>query len=147
MCFEEIKTRAPRKFIEKGDERTAELRSNQQGARSRINLGGVCEKIERNISKTVMSNYEKKNKILQSKRTFFRRVTHIYQTKHFRSESKWKKIGQANKSKGWMPWHQEPKKDAKSCEKPWGGAHIQRTRGIRMGKPSWEKLSYRMVNT
>ena len=26
---------------------------------------------------------------------------------------------QANKSTGWMPWHQEPKKDVASCEKPW----------------------------
>ena len=27
---------------------------------------------------------------------------------------------QANKSTGRMPWHQEPKKDAVNCEKPWG---------------------------
>jgi hypothetical protein len=27
------------------------------------------------------------------------------------------KLGQANKGKGWMPWHQKPKKDVVSCEK------------------------------
>ena len=26
---------------------------------------------------------------------------------------------QARKSIGWMPWHQEPKKDVVNCEKPW----------------------------
>ena len=31
-------------------------------------------------------------------------------------------LDQANKSTGWMPWHQEPKKDVASCEKPWGAA-------------------------
>ena len=31
---------------------------------------------------------------------------------------------QARKSVGRMPWHQEPKKDAISCEKPRGGANI-----------------------
>jgi hypothetical protein len=31
-------------------------------------------------------------------------------------------LDQANKSIGWMPWHQEPKKDVVSCEKPWGAA-------------------------
>ena len=29
---------------------------------------------------------------------------------------------QANKSIGWMPWRQEPKKDVVSCEKPWEAA-------------------------
>ncbi len=32
--------------------------------------------------------------------------------------------GKAEKGAGRMPWHQEPKKDVTSCEKPWGGAHI-----------------------
>jgi hypothetical protein len=32
------------------------------------------------------------------------------------------KIDQAMKSVGWMPWHQEPKKDVASCEKLWGAA-------------------------
>ena len=32
--------------------------------------------------------------------------------------------GQARKSAGWMPWHQEPKKDVTSCDKLWGGANI-----------------------
>ena len=31
-----------------------------------------------------------------------------------------------------MPRHQEPKKDAISCEKLWGGANIQRSIDIRM---------------
>ena len=50
--------------------------------------------------------------------------------------------GQAKKSKGRMPWRQEPKKDAVSCEKPRGDAHSLRTVGIRMGKPGWEKPSH-----
>ena len=38
-------------------------------------------------------------------------------------ENVWRiRIDQANKSVGWMPWHQEPKKDVVSCEKPWGAA-------------------------
>ena len=32
--------------------------------------------------------------------------------------------GQAGKSARGMPWHQEPKKDVTSCEKPRGGANI-----------------------
>ena len=32
--------------------------------------------------------------------------------------------GQDTKGAGRMPWHQEPKKDAISCEKPRGGANI-----------------------
>ena len=54
--------------------------------------------------------------------------------------------GQANKSKGWMPWHQEPKKDVESCEKPRREANIQRDVDIRMGKPSRGKLCYCKVN-
>ena len=34
-----------------------------------------------------------------------------------------KKRGQAEKSTGRMPWHQEPMKDVTSCEKLRGGAH------------------------
>ena len=44
--------------------------------------------------------------------------------------------GQANKSARGMPWHQEPKKDVTSCEKLRGGANIQRSEDIRMGKPA-----------
>ena len=29
------------------------------------------------------------------------------------------------KSIGWMPWHQEPKKDVVSCDKPWSAASRQ----------------------
>jgi hypothetical protein len=32
---------------------------------------------------------------------------------------------QAIKSIGWMPWHQEPKKDVVSCDKPWSAASRQ----------------------
>ena len=39
------------------------------------------------------------------------------------------------KSIGRMPWHQEPKKDAISCEKLRGGANSLRAADIRMGKP------------
>jgi len=35
-----------------------------------------------------------------------------------------------------MPWHRKPKKDATSCEKPWGGAHSLRSTDIRTGKPA-----------
>ena len=34
-----------------------------------------------------------------------------------------------------MPWHQEPKKDVVSCEKPWGAANKLRSMDVRMGKP------------
>ena len=33
-----------------------------------------------------------------------------------------------------MPRHQEPKKDVISCEKLWVGAHIRKTKDIRMRK-------------
>lgn len=56
------------------------------------------------------------------------------------------KKGQDTKSKGRMPWHQEPKKDAESCEKPRGEAHILRSVGIRMGKPSRENLCCAYMN-
>ena len=42
--------------------------------------------------------------------------------------------GQANKSVGRMPRHQEPKKDATSCEKLWGAANEHRSIDIRMRK-------------
>ena len=41
---------------------------------------------------------------------------------------------QAKKSARWMPWHQEPKKDVVSCDKPWGAASRHRTMDFRMGK-------------
>ena len=43
--------------------------------------------------------------------------------------------GQAIKSARGMPWHQEPKKDAISCDKPRGAAHKPRSVDFRMGKP------------
>ena len=45
------------------------------------------------------------------------------------------KRDQAKKSAGWMPRHCLPKKDAISCEKPWGAASKHRSMGIRMGNP------------
>ena len=44
--------------------------------------------------------------------------------------------GQAKKSARGMPWHQEPKKDVISCEKPRGAANELRSGDIRMGKPT-----------
>ena len=38
-----------------------------------------------------------------------------------------------------MPWHQEPKKDVVSCEKPWGAANKRRAMDVRMGKPGGGK--------
>ena len=35
--------------------------------------------------------------------------------------------GQAGKGAGRMPWHQEPKKDVISCEKPRGAANRHRS--------------------
>ena len=44
---------------------------------------------------------------------------------------------QANKSTRWMPWHQEPMKDATSCDKLRGAANKLRSADFRMGKPPW----------
>ncbi len=49
------------------------------------------------------------------------------------------KQDQAKKSTGRMPWHQEPKKDVASCEKPWGAANKRRAMDVRMGKPGGGK--------
>ena len=54
--------------------------------------------------------------------------------------------GQAIKSARGMPWHQEPMKDATSCEKPRGGANIPRSVDIRMGKPGTAIPCQRAVN-
>ena len=54
--------------------------------------------------------------------------------------------GQANKSIRRMPWHQEPKKDVTSCDKPRGGANIHRAVDFRMGKPAGAILRHIMVN-
>ena len=53
---------------------------------------------------------------------------------------------QARKSVGRMPWHQEPKKDVISCEKPRGGANNLRSADIRMGKPGREKVCHYNMN-
>ena len=42
---------------------------------------------------------------------------------------------QAKKSARWMPWHQEPKKDVASCDKPWRAVSRRRTMDFRMGQP------------
>ncbi len=41
--------------------------------------------------------------------------THV----HTHAIEKAEKQDQAKKSIGWMPWHQEPKKDVVNCDKPW----------------------------
>ena len=38
-----------------------------------------------------------------------------------------------------MPWYQKPMKDATSCEKPRGGAHIYRSGDVRMRELIQEK--------
>ena len=53
---------------------------------------------------------------------------------------------QASKSVGRIPWHQEPKKDVISCEKPRGGANNLRSVDIRMGKPGREKVCHYNMN-
>ena len=50
---------------------------------------------------------------------------------------KWCSRGQAMKSAGWMPWHQEPTKDVTSCDKLWGVANTLWSTDFRMGKPGW----------
>ena len=45
-----------------------------------------------------------------------------------------------------MPWHQEPKKDATSCDKPRGAAHKLRSVDFRMGKPGRAILCQRAMN-
>ena len=55
-------------------------------------------------------------------------------------------VGQAIKSVGRMTWHQEPKKDVTSCDKPGLGANIHRPRDFRMGQPTCEKRKYRIMN-
>ena len=51
------------------------------------------------------------------------------------SQEKKRRKNQANKSTGWMPRRQPPKKDAASCEKPRGTASKYRSVDIRMGEP------------
>ena len=45
-----------------------------------------------------------------------------------------------------MPWHQEPMKDAISCEKLRGAANEHRSGDIRMGKPTLKEVSYAESN-
>jgi len=39
-----------------------------------------------------------------------------------------------------MPWRQEPKKGAASCEKPRGAASGRRSGDTRMGEPNWSNV-------
>ena len=48
--------------------------------------------------------------------------------------------GQAGKSTGRMPWHQEPKKDVTSCDKPREGANSHRSGDFRMRELSRIKM-------
>ena len=54
--------------------------------------------------------------------------------------------GQANKSKGRMPRHQEPKKDAESCEKPRGGATATDPGVSEWGNPIEANLYHPIAN-
>ena len=54
--------------------------------------------------------------------------------------------GQAKKSKGRMPRHQEPKKDAESCEKPRGGATATDPRVSEWGNPIGANPYHPMAN-
>ena len=56
------------------------------------------------------------------------------------------RTSQAIKSVGRMTWHQEPKKDVTSCDKPRLGANIHRPADFRMGKPDTAIPYHRMVN-
>ena len=56
------------------------------------------------------------------------------------------KNGQAVKSARGMPWHQEPKKDATSCDKLRGAAHTHRSGDLRMGKPGTAIPCQRALN-
>ena len=50
-----------------------------------------------------------------------------------------KEKSQANKGIRWMPRRSAAKKDAASCEKPWGAAGTHRTMDLRMGQPGGKK--------
>ena len=50
--------------------------------------------------------------------------------------------GQAIKSIGRMPWHQEPKKDVTSCDKLRVAANRHRTADFRMGEPNKSETCY-----
>jgi hypothetical protein len=59
---------------------------------------------------------EIKKKTAESTISSWRNQRRYESIKEQGSESK---RDQANKSIGWMPWHQEPKKDVANYEKPW----------------------------
>ena len=56
------------------------------------------------------------------------------------------RIGQAIKSARGMPWHQEPMKDAISCDKLRGAANKLRSGDFRMGKPGRAILCQHTLN-
>ncbi len=78
-------------------------------------------------------------------------LTHIIPEKSYNKRTNKKESqrenGQVIKSIGRMPWHQEPKKDAISCEKPRGAANRYRFVDVRMGQPDGAILHHPMVNT
>ena len=67
------------------------------------------------------------------KKEFFRKRVSRRDSYNFRIE---RTSDQATKSTGRMPWHQEPKKDAISCDKLRGTANRYRSVDIRMGQPT-----------
>lgn len=46
--------------------------------------------------------------------------------------------GQVDKGTGWMPWHQEPKKDVVACDKPRGVGKRTVIRGCPNGETPYE---------
>ena len=56
-------------------------------------------------------------------------------------------LDQASKSIRWMPWRQEPMKDAASCDKPRGAASRPRSVDLRMGKPRTANPCDRTLNS
>jgi len=96
---------------------------------------GLKENIENCIKKlrSKALNFQKKGR-------WFPKGEHHTISKKVRSESlrKIKRINKTiklKKSARWMPWHQEPKKDVASCDKPWRAASRHRTMDFRMGQP------------
>ena len=70
-----------------------------------------------------------------------------YSHKFFLRRTRDRFKGQAKKSIRRMPWHQEPKKDVTSCDKPRGGANIYRSVDFRMGEPNTAIPYYPVLNT
>ena len=95
-------------------------------------------KIEHNISERQITSLNEKSKVK------FKRVieANIIEREMEHNSKKRTLKGQAIKSIGRMPWHQEPKKDVTSCDKLRRGANIQRPADFRMGEPNRSETCY-----